>query len=122
GDRILVNGRPDYVLPVATRAYRLRLLNASNSRVFKLAWNDGSPLSVIGTDGGLLDRPVERRYVTLAPAERVDVWVDFSRQRVGTEITLESRAFAGDVAMGGMMGRTALPMGARFPVLKVGIT
>ncbi|MBF5008669.1 multicopper oxidase family protein [Burkholderia pseudomultivorans] len=119
GDRILVNGRPNYVLPVATRAYRLRLLNASNSRIYKLAWSDGASLTVIGTDGGLLDRPLRRRYVTLAPAERFDLWVDFSGKPTGTVLTLESQAFAGDVAMGGMMTRTALPMGARFPVLSV---
>jgi FtsP/CotA-like multicopper oxidase with cupredoxin domain len=122
GDQILVNGRPDFVLPVATRAYRLRLLNASNARIYKLAWNDGSPLTVIGTDGGLLDAPLLRRYVTLAPAERIDVWVDFSHQPVGTKMTLESREFAGDVAMGGMMGNTELPMGTRFPVLNVTVT
>ncbi len=54
GDWILVNGHPDLILPVATRPYRLRLLNGSNSRIYKLAWQDGSPLTVIGTDGGLL--------------------------------------------------------------------
>jgi len=37
-------------------------------------------------------------------------------------MTLESRAFAGDVAMGGMMGDTELPMGTRFPVLNVRVT
>lgn len=119
GDRILVNGRPDYVLPVATRAYRLRFLNASNSRIYKLAWHDGSPLTVIGTDGGLLDRPLRRSYVTLAPAERLDLWVDFSGKPIGTVLTLQSQTFSGDVAMGGMMTRTRLPLGARFPVLTV---
>ncbi|MBI2509758.1 MAG: multicopper oxidase domain-containing protein, partial [Betaproteobacteria bacterium] len=59
GDRILVNGRPDATLSVATRPYRLRLLNASNARIFKLAWDVGSPLTVIGTDGGLLEAPVQ---------------------------------------------------------------
>ena len=62
GDTVLVNGQPDYILPVATRAYRLRLLNGSKSRIYKLAWKDGSPLTVIGTDGGLLEKPVYRRY------------------------------------------------------------
>jgi FtsP/CotA-like multicopper oxidase with cupredoxin domain len=42
GDRILVNGKPDFVLPVESRAYRLRLLNGSNTRIHKLAWSDGS--------------------------------------------------------------------------------
>lgn len=40
GERILVNGQPDTVLPLATRAYRLRVLNGSNSRIYKLAWSD----------------------------------------------------------------------------------
>jgi FtsP/CotA-like multicopper oxidase with cupredoxin domain len=122
GDRILVNGRPEFVLPVATRAYRLRLLNASNTRIYKLAWNDGSPMTVIGTDGGLLEAPRRRRAVTLAPAERVDVWADFSQLPLGTSLTLESGPFAGNVAMGGMMGDTVLPMGVRFPVMKVKVT
>ncbi len=129
GDRILVNGRPDATLSVATRPYRLRLLNASNARIFKLAWDDGSPLTVIGTDGGLLETPVQRSYVTLSPGERLEIWADFSRHAVGTELTMRSLAFAGDMAMGGgmmgggmmgmMMGNQKLPNGAAFPVFKV---
>jgi FtsP/CotA-like multicopper oxidase with cupredoxin domain len=126
GDRVLVNGKPDFMLPVAARAYRLRLLNASNARIFKLAWSDGSPLVVIGTDGGLLAQPLTRHHVTLAPAERVDVWADFSGHPIGAELTLGSLAFHGDMAMGGMMGNmmsgTSLPNGASFPVLKVRMT
>ena len=119
GDRILVNGKPDFVLPVATRAYRLRLLNASNTRIYKLGWSDRSPLAIIGTDGGLLERPVMRPYVTLSPAERADIWVDFSQRSIGTELTLQSLTFDGEMAMGGMMGNASLPNGASFPVLKV---
>ena len=52
GDQIMINGRPDFTLSVATRAYRLRLLNGSNSRIYKLAWDDGTPIKVIATDGG----------------------------------------------------------------------
>ena len=37
GDRVLVNGRPDFVFSAATRAYRLRLLNGSNSRIYSWA-------------------------------------------------------------------------------------
>ena len=65
GDQILVNGQPNFTLPVATRAYRLRLLNGSNSRIYKLSWDDNSPLTVIGTDGGLLEKPVQRDYVAI---------------------------------------------------------
>jgi FtsP/CotA-like multicopper oxidase with cupredoxin domain len=115
----LVNGKPDFVLPVATRAYRLRILNGSNARIYKLGWSDRSPLAVIGTDGGLLEKPAMRPYITLSPAERVDVWVDFGSRSVGTELTLQSLAFDGAMAMGGMMGDVPLPNGASFDILKV---
>ena len=60
GDKILVNGQADFTLPLATRVYRLRLLNGSNSRIYKLAWSNGMPMTVIATDGGLLEKPVQR--------------------------------------------------------------
>ncbi|QOJ15227.1 MAG: multicopper oxidase domain-containing protein [Planctomycetia bacterium] len=104
GDQVLVNGRPSYRLSVATRAYRLRLVNGSNSRTYKLAWTDGTRLIAIATDGGLLGVPAAREYVTLGPGERVDVWADFSGRTVGTEFALESLAFTGtDIGMDGMM-------------------
>ncbi|MCC6358974.1 MAG: multicopper oxidase family protein [Phycisphaerales bacterium] len=103
GDTILVNGRPSYQLNAATRAYRLRLINGSNSRTYKLAWNDGTPLVAIATDGGLLGAPMEREYLTLAPGERVEVWADFSGRAVGTQLALESLEFSGaDIGMEGM--------------------
>ena len=128
GDQILVNGKPDYGLSVSTRPYRLRLLNGSNSRIYKLAWNDRTPLMVIGTDGGLLETPVRREYVMLAPAERLELWADFSHYPVGTELVLQSLPFAGQEVGGmgrGMMGRgmmgssATLEQGAGFPVLSV---
>ncbi|MFI3155093.1 MAG: multicopper oxidase domain-containing protein [Methylococcaceae bacterium] len=102
GDRILVNGRPDFVLPVATRAYRIRLVNGSNSRIYKLAWDDGTPITVIGVDGGLLETPEQHPYVMLAPGERLEAWMDFSGRAVGAELTLRSLKF--DAASHGGMG------------------
>jgi len=123
GDWILVNGQPDFILPAVTRPYRLRFLNGSNSRIYKLAWQDGSRLTVIGSDGGLLEKPVYRRYVMLGPGERIELWADFSRYTVGTETALVSLPFdAGMMGRGrrGMMGTgAALPNGAGFPVLRV---
>ena len=126
GDRILVNGRPDFRLSVGTRPYRLRLLNGSNSRIYKLAWGDGSPMTVIATDGGLLEKPVRRQYVTLAPAQRLELWVDFGRYPVGTELRLQSLEFSAGAATGGTMGSMmgsagSLPNGARFDVLTVSV-
>ena len=78
GNRILVNGHPELQLDVATRAYRLRFLNGSTARIYKLAWDDGTPITVLGVDGGLLEQPEHKPYVMLAPGERLDVWADFS--------------------------------------------
>ena len=131
GDRILVNGKPDFTLPVEAGVYRLRLLNGSNSRVYKLAWEDGLPLVVIATDGGLLEKPIKRDYVTLGPGERIELWADFSERRLGSDMRLVSLPFTagGGGMMGGMMGGMggmmgnsgALPNGARFEVLRVRI-
>ena len=118
GDRILVNGRPDFTLSVATRTYRLRLLNGSNSRVYKLAWSDGTPLTVIGTDGGLLEKPTVRRYITLAPAERIELLVDFRKYPFHSKLELRSLEFSG-APSGGMGADAPLPNGAPFSVLKV---
>jgi FtsP/CotA-like multicopper oxidase with cupredoxin domain len=108
GDRVLVNGRTPSPLALATRAYRFRLLNGSNSRVYKLAWSDGTPMSAIGTDGGLLETPLERPYVTLAPGQRADVILDLTRRAVGTSFQLQSLAFPNapfEMTMGMGMGR-----------------
>jgi blue copper oxidase len=139
GDQILVNGRPDFVLPVATRAYRLRLVNGSNSRIYKLAWDDGTPMTVIGVDGGLLSAPENHPYVMLAPGERVEIWTDFSGRALGSELNLRSLSFDvsthGGMGMmgggmmggrghrgmmgGGMMAVSTLPLGSDYPILKV---
>jgi len=99
GDRILVNGTPDYELDVDRGAYRLRLLNGSNARIYKLAWEDGTPLNVIGTEGGLLEAPIEKEVITLAPAQRLELWVDFGRWNAGETVSmvnLPSSAVGGD--------------------------
>jgi blue copper oxidase len=125
GEHILVNGRADYTLEAAATSYRLRLLNGSNARIYKLAWDDETPLTVIATDGGLLEKPVQRSYVTLAPGERVELYADFSADPVGTQRKLVSLAFEGGRGgMGGMMGGSAagLPHGAELDVLRLHIT
>lgn len=106
GDTILVNGQANSTIPVKTRAYRLRILNGSNARIYKLGWEDGTPLTAIGTDGGLLEQPENFPYIMLAPAERVELWVDFSGRKTGTELTLQSLEFKGLMSpMGGGMRR-----------------
>jgi spore coat protein A, manganese oxidase len=87
----LVNGKMMPYLNVEPRLYRFRILNASNARFYYLALSDGTPLQQIGSDQGLMPRPVSMQSVTLAPAERADVVVDFSTL-AGQEIILRSLA------------------------------
>lgn len=112
GERVLVNGHPDARREVSTQPYRLRLLNGSNSRIYKLAWSDGRAVTVIGTDGGLLAKPERRRSVTLAPAQRIDLWVDFGDTEPGESVQPVSEEYQlgmmgermGDMMDRGMMG------------------
>jgi FtsP/CotA-like multicopper oxidase with cupredoxin domain len=95
GDHILLNGSANTMVPVKTHPYRFRLLNGSNSRIYKIAWDDGSPLTILGTDGGLLEKPLQRSYITLAPAQRVDLWANFSDDPIGHRKTLVNLPFDG---------------------------
>ncbi len=123
GDRILVNGRPEASRSVAPRPYRLRLLNGSNARIYKLGWSNGMPMTVIATDGGLLEQPVQLPYVTLGPAERVELWVDFRGVGPGESVVLENQPFVDPGSGMGMMGRMGqsafrpLPQGTRYPIV-----
>jgi spore coat protein A, manganese oxidase len=89
GEQILVNGKIWPFLTVEPRKYRLRILNASNSRFYRLAFAEsdeagnltggkGPIFTQIGSDNGLLSKPVPRGAIVAAPAERFDVIVDFS--------------------------------------------
>jgi len=79
GDNVLVNGAVTPYAQVEPRAYRFRILNGSNARFYSLRIQGAPPLWQIGTDQGLLTRPVPLRRVVIAPSERADVVVDFSR-------------------------------------------
>jgi FtsP/CotA-like multicopper oxidase with cupredoxin domain len=110
GDRILVNGRLPEPVSVRAGSYRLRILNGSNSRIYKLAWSDESPLVVVATDGGLLPAPREVPYAVLAPGQRVELWADFGLQPRGNVVTLRSLPFDGVLPgmMGGMGGMSGM--------------
>src|SRR5262249_282860 len=91
GDKFLVNGLIQPFLKVARRKYRFRFLNGSSARVYQLFLSNGAPFTVIGTDTHLLEHPVTVTNFRLAPAERVDVVVDFKNTRLGDEIFLVNR-------------------------------
>jgi spore coat protein A len=104
GDAILINGKLFPYLEVEPRKYRFRVLNGANGRFFHLAVSaeqtpggqiPGGQMSIsqtfhqIGTDQGLLPAPVPLKLLTIAPAERVDLVVDFS-ESAGRNVILKN--------------------------------
>jgi len=139
GDTMLVNFTPHAQFDIGNRLYRFRILNGSNSRIYKLAFvHNGKmlPYTVIGTDTGLLERPHTAHEEYLSPAERIDILFDASTLRKGDEVMLRSLAFnplegssmadmgammGGMTGMGGMGGAT-LDLGAAFDIMKLVVT
>ena len=142
GDVVLANLTPNAVQTVTPRTYRLRLLNGSNARIYRLAFVTGKKqlkFNVIGTDGGLIERPETVAEAFLAPGERLDVLLDAGQAQIGTDIFLKSLAFdpmenegpamPGMAGMAHGAGRAApgvassrLPLGVEFNVLKLSVT
>jgi FtsP/CotA-like multicopper oxidase with cupredoxin domain len=92
GDVVLVNGVPWPVMDVEPRKYRFRILNASVSRSYKWQLHDGRapvPVTVIGTDAGLMPRPMTVTDFRHGMAERYEVIVDFANYR-GALLTLKN--------------------------------
>lgn len=84
GDKITVNGKIQPYHKVAKRKYRLRLLNAGPSRFYTFAFSNKMAFQVIAMDGNLLPAPLSMTSITLSPAERADIIVDFNKLPVGT--------------------------------------
>lgn len=140
GDTMLVNGVVTPYVEVEPRRYRLRILNACNARFCTLrlvyaqgdtfpdsteprANKDGPPFLQIGNEGGFLGGPSSNGVwmntkpastLLLAPAERADIIVDFSRVDPGSVLILYNDAPA-PFPMGGpdydfhMTHHTSLP-------------
>src|SRR5207245_1864437 len=67
-----------------------------NARIYNIGLSDGKTFTVIGNDGGLLEKPVSLISAMLAPAERLDIIIDFSSYNIGSSVTLKSLSFPSD--------------------------
>ncbi|MFJ8441426.1 multicopper oxidase family protein [Kitasatospora griseola] len=97
GDRILVNGTYNPCFAVTTTRVRLRLLNASNARMYHLAFTDRRRFHLVGTDGGLLTAPVQTDTLDLTPGERAEILVEFAP---GDNVVLRTLDHGLDIATG----------------------
>ncbi|WP_222106393.1 multicopper oxidase family protein [Catellatospora sichuanensis] len=95
-DTPVVNGKAYPFLAVEPRRYRLRILNGSNERFWRLRFDvtprevlpqPQLPFWLIGTDCGLRD-PLPMLNFLISPAERYDLLIDFSQLPMGTKVTM----------------------------------
>ena len=92
GPVTLVNGKIWPFCEVEPRRYRVRLINGSNARIYRLLLIDenkkqiNDAITQIGSDGGLLPKPIPFQSdegIVIAPAERVDLIIDFNQIQNG---------------------------------------
>ncbi|WP_410498858.1 multicopper oxidase family protein [Chitinibacter sp. S2-10] len=73
GQFVLINGQREPQITIAGRQ-RLRIWNACSARYLRLAI-PGQKLTLVGTDGGLLEKPVLKDDILLVPGQRIEIIV-----------------------------------------------
>ncbi|WP_349407439.1 multicopper oxidase [Pseudalkalibacillus sp. SCS-8] len=91
GETNLVNGVVWPYFEVEPRMYRFRIVNGSNARFYRISLSNRHKFHQIGTDGGLIDHPIELNEFLLAPAERIDLIIDFAKLN-GQTIIMKNQA------------------------------
>lgn len=90
GDYLLANGVMNAELKAPAQMVRFRILNAEIERAYTIGFDDDRKFWVVGTDGGLLDAPVERQRLLVFPGERYEIVVDLGADTVGSSIRMRS--------------------------------
>lgn len=99
GNTIMVNGKVWPNLDVDRGQYRFRVLDGSNARFYNITLTDTTtgqlvPFVQIGTDGGYLRSAVKLESLLIAPGQRADILVDFSKLSPGTKVIMNNNANA----------------------------
>ncbi|QLB13462.1 cell division protein SufI [Bisgaardia hudsonensis] len=93
GNRLFVNGKENPYIVVEKELIRLRLVNASLSRVYDLHFDDDREFKIIAQDQGFLPQAKIATQITLSPSERVEILVDMSNSEKATLITGKKQNF-----------------------------
>ncbi len=93
GDTLTVNGISDPTFTATTRRVRFRVVDASPSRLYNLAFADDRRFTVIASDGGLLDKTRSVTSLMLSPGERAEIVVDLTP---GETVVLRAVRFPDD--------------------------
>jgi FtsP/CotA-like multicopper oxidase with cupredoxin domain len=114
GDSLLVNGVIGPVWQAPRQWVRLRLLNGCNARVLSVRLGNGASVLQIANEGGLLNAPIARNSLVLAPGERAEVLADLGGAAVGQEIAL----VVGTVSIATGMGMGSAASAAEITAMK----
>jgi FtsP/CotA-like multicopper oxidase with cupredoxin domain len=91
GDKWTVNGAIQPFFSVSPRRYRFRFIAGGAARWWEFHLSDNSVMYQIAEDGNLLNNPVARQGIRMAPGERVDVVIDFAQYAPNTVLDLQNR-------------------------------
>jgi FtsP/CotA-like multicopper oxidase with cupredoxin domain len=132
GNFVTVNGRLDTALTArGGERIRLRLLNASNARIYAPDFGALAP-QIIAVDGLYLARPIPLDRFELAPGNRLDLDITLPAAPVSRSIPVIDRFYPDmtnhladvvvDAAAGGPPPRFASPAHARVPSWSAGLS
>ena len=96
GNHLLVNGMIQPYVEVSKNLTRFRILNGSNSSIYRLRLSGEQPMAAIASDGGFLERPVMLKELILSAGERAEILVDFSQFSPGERIRLYVDQYGGN--------------------------
>ncbi|MFM7338669.1 MAG: multicopper oxidase domain-containing protein [Bacteroidota bacterium] len=88
GDYLLANGVHNAQYTFPKQIVRLRILNAEIERSYNIGFSDDRTFYVIGTDGGLKEKPLPVKRLHIAVGERYEILVDCTKDVLGTSIDL----------------------------------
>ena len=90
GSVMMVNGTLSPYLETPAQVVRFRMLNASIERTYNIGFNDNRSYYQIGTDGGLLQEPVNLNRLRIAPGERAEILLDLTKETIGSSLYVMS--------------------------------
>jgi len=88
-----VNGKAWPYMKVKRRKYRFRIVNASNARFYRFAFNNSLSMTHVGSDSAYLPMPVTVKRFLLGPSEIADIVIDFSDSRTDDAILTNDAAY-----------------------------
>jgi blue copper oxidase len=129
----MINGTINPFIQLPAQLVRLRILNGASQRAFMLGFSNNQTFYQIGSDGGLLNKPVALQRLLISTGERAEILIDLSGK---SGQTLYLMSFASELPNGiyGASNPGMSPMmelhgykpnplnGTTFQLLKIDVT